>query len=182
MKKNSLIALSLICAVVGALLYALHQEWIIIRSTPTADHVALQEQAQTAIAKKKVTLYFWRNAAWHHETIELIWSDNKAENLQYLINSWLTLLNEEALMTKKVSLQAVLLGSQDMAYVSFDRYPFSKEATLHNKWLLIEGLLKTIRENGIKITGVHFLVNHKPLIDPHLDFSKEWPLSGFSDQ
>jgi hypothetical protein len=44
---------------------------------------------------------------------------------------------------------------------------------------LIEGLLKTLRENDIKIQRIHFLLHHQPLVDYHLDFSHPWPLEGF---
>ena len=50
---------------------------------------------------------------------------------------------------------------------------------IFKKWMMIEGVLKTLRENNITVKDVHFLVQHQPLSDPHLDFSVAWPLHGF---
>jgi hypothetical protein len=83
-------------------------------------------------------------------------------------------------MTKTVSLQSAMLSpAQHELYISFTRNPLEKEKSIQEKWLFIEGLLKTIRENGLMLQAIHFLVQHQPLNDPHLDFSKPWPLQGF---
>jgi len=64
-------------------------------------------------------------------------------------------------------------------YLSFDHNIFAKEETIFKKWMLIEGLLKTLAFNGIAISYVQFLVQHQQLHDAHLDFSLAWPIQGF---
>jgi len=125
-------------------------------------------------------LQYWHKKKWNKEKIDLLWTNDKAKNIQYLINSWLALLDQEDVMPKKVSLQAVLLSScANIAYLSFDRNPFSENSTTYEKLMLIEGLLKTVRENDVKLQSVHFLVHHQIMGDYHLDFSNPWPIHGF---
>jgi hypothetical protein len=89
-------------------------------------------------------------------------------------------MDEERLMSKKVSLQSVILTPNEKdAYLSFDRYPFSPESPTVEKFMWVEGLLKTLRDNGISLQGVRFLVHHQEMLDSHLDFSNPWPGIGF---
>lgn len=176
MKNYSFLLLFCIPVIMGILFFAFLQNWIIIRLPTTATH----KQHAPTITKKTVQLIFWHNNKWNTEKTDLIWSEKKDHNLYYLINSWLSLLDEEEIMTKKVSLQtALLVSSGQEAYLSFDRNPLDKERSTFDKWMWIEGLLKTIRENNITIQKVRLLVHHQPLHDNHLDFSKPWPLIGF---
>lgn len=179
MNKKSLIILSLSCAVIGMLMYAFAKDLIIIRS-PSNNTNMLDYPSATPGNKKKVTLYFWQHEKWHSETTQLVHAENMVDTIAYLLSSWLTLLEENEITQKKIAIQSVLLSpSGTDAYVSFDRNPFDKEATTHEKLMWIEGLLKTLRENGFKLQGVRFLVQHQPLQDYHLDFCKRWPISGF---
>ena len=165
--------------ILGALLFALYNGWIIVRYPSYHSEVA-EQLSKKAVVKKDVKLIFWHNNKWHTENTHLIWQYDKARTLDYLINTWLTLLDEDSIMDKKVSLQAALLASSDQEpYLSFDRPPFTKAASTFEKWMWIEGLLKTIRENGIALQRVHFLVHHQPMRDSHLDFSHPWPVTGF---
>lgn len=180
MNSKNLFILSAVCAVCGALMYALHQGWIIVNSPrPIAGQLS-EPVRMPAVIQKKLFLYFWHHDAWHHETTQLVWSNHSAQNICYLINSWLSLLDDEKLTIKKVTLQTAMIDpSNNELYISFDRSLFSKEATTYEKWMLIEGLLKTLQENGITTPRIHFLIHHQPMLDPHLDFTSPWPLSGF---
>jgi len=90
------------------------------------------------------------------------------------------LVDDEKITTKKITLQTAMLNptGTELA-VSFDHGLFSKDATTYEKWMLCEGLLKTVRENGIASQTVRFLIHHQPIIDAHLDFSNPWPIYGF---
>ena len=111
-----------------------------------------------------------------------MWSEKKVETVQYIVNQWLNVLDEEEILDKKVLLQHVSLNSSEsIAYLSFDRYPFDRESSTHQKHMIIESLLKTIRESSLQIPFFHFLVHHKPMIDTHLDFTHPWPLHGFME-
>lgn len=179
MKIRTYLIITFISFIVGIMVFAYLREWIIIRGPLKIQHSA---QAPKNITKKNAKLFFWRNGKWQVENHELLWSDNHAENLYYLINSLLTLLDEENIMHKKVTLQtAMISASGNDAYISFDRNPLPlEEPTLH-AWMWVEGLLKTIRENKIPLQSVTFLVHHQSLTDNHLDFSRPWPLQGFLD-
>ncbi len=119
-------------------------------------------------------------AALMNEETELIWSDDLAKTIELLINSWLSLLDEEEIIEKRITVQSVALcPRQQEAYLYFDRYPFNKEESTFEKCIFLEGLLKTIRHNDIKIQLVRFLVHHEPMQDYHLDFSNSWPIAGF---
>ena len=111
---------------------------------------------------------------------ELLWPSNPADAVRYLINSWLTLLDEEQVMNKKVAVQSVILTNSDKhALVSLDRTPFDNQLSTYAKWLWLEGLLKTIRKSGITISHLQLLVHHQELLDDHLDLWRPWPLHGF---
>jgi hypothetical protein len=174
--KINILLLSCTALLMGILLYAFQHQWIIFRGTSALIHTK-QPQIKT---KKKCILHYWHNNRWHTESQELIWSSHVDENLVTLISSWLSLLDTEQLLPKKVMLQsATLTPHQQEAYLSFDRNIFPKEWSIHRKLMLIEGLSKTIRSNTISLHGIHMLVHHQPLIDMHLDFSDAWPTGGF---
>ena len=157
-------------------MFAFHYEWIIIRIPQSID----ARQNQQMKTKQKVQLSYWHDQRWHTEAEELIWSNDTVENLHSIITSWLTTIDAEQLVPKKVTLQTATIAPNNQdAYLSFDRNPLPKEWSTFSKWMLIEGLLKTIRENNIPIHHISFLVHHQPLHDTHLDFSNPWPITGF---
>ena len=177
MNNKQYLKLSALSLIAGCLFFALYNNWIIIHipwkqySNPTSQQVAY---------KKNSTLWYWFNNIWHQETKELVWSEQITDNLTNLVTSWLTLLNEESITDKKVSLQSVALSASDTeAYISFDRNPLDKQWNTATKLMVIEALLKTIRDAGIKIQTIRLLVHHQPLHDHHLDFSHSWPINGF---
>lgn len=180
MNTKKLLILSTICAISGALFYALHQGWIIINTSLAKPEYKAEQAHKPATTQKKATLYYWHHDAWHHESNELVWTSHNAQNVVYLVNSWLSLLDDEKITTKKVSLQTAMFSpTGNELYISFDRSLLSKEATTYEKWMLIESLLKTLRENGIAPHLIRFLINHQPMIDAHLDFNSPWPIHGF---
>lgn len=176
MKNKYYFIICFISIAIGILFFVLQQEIVIINYPNTR----MEQNLSIKATKKLVKLIFWHQNKWKTETQELIWHNDTSKNIYYLINNWLTLLDEEKIMNKKVSLQSVLLSpSEHEAYLSFDRNPFSKQQTTFSKWMIIEGLCKTIRKNNITLQQIQLFVCHKPLQDLHLDFSKAWPINGF---
>lgn len=176
MKNHHYYLLGLISLLCGMILFAWFNEFILIRTPFNTQTYTPPVRA----SKKTVTLYFWHTDAWHIETQDIIWHTDATSNLYYLIKAWLNVLDEEQVLDKKIGLQTALIAaSGHEAYISFDRNPFDKTASTFEKWMLIEGLLKTIRENNIPIQQVQLLVHHQPLHDMHLDFSKAWRIEGF---
>ena len=179
MKKNVYIVLALVSLFFSFLFFAIYNNWIIFRSSSYKSEV--NQQITNVKAKKSdVYLYYWQNNKWQHEKVSILFTGDKAKNIKYLINNWLTLLDEEEVMDKKVTLQDVLLDiNGQLAYLSFDRTLFAENSATFAKWMLLEGLLKTLRESGIGVQNVFFLVHHQIMEDYHLDFSKPWPMYGF---
>jgi hypothetical protein len=162
---------------VGILFFLIYHQWLIVHFNTGNSFV---EEKISLVEKKPVRLHFWQNNAWHHEDAEVLWSTDVAQNIHYLTNRWLSLVDEENVYSKKIVAQTVTLSpSGQEAYVSFDRYPFEEESSTYEKYMFIEGLLKTLRERDIKIYGLYFLVHHRPIEDYHLDFSHYWPLKSF---
>ncbi len=173
--KINIVLLCCITLVCGIVLYAFHHQWIIFRRPYT-----ISPQQPHIKTKRKCTLYYWHHNRWHTESPELIWSSHTEENVGTLVSHWLSLLDAEQLLPKKIILQsAALTPNAQEVYLSFDRNLIPKEWSIHHKLMLIEGLLKTIRMNITSLHGIHFLVHHQPLIDTHLDFSHAWPIHGF---
>lgn len=172
------IKLFLICFIstfFGILLFAFQQEWIVVRMPQFGN-----TSAGIIKHKKAVTLHFWHENRWHTENQELLWSNNTADNIFYLVTNWLNTLDAEEVTQKKVVLQAATLSpSGTDAYLSFDRNPLQKEWSTYQKWMWIEGLLKTIRERQLPVQNIYLLVHHQPLIDRHIDGTHAWPLSSF---
>lgn len=173
MNKIFLIILSLLLA----LLFVAHrQEWLIINWPARPS----EQTSATKTEKRSVKLYFWTQDRWKHESVDILWSEDKAQSAKYLVDAWLTWLEEEGTDKDKVSLQAALLSpSGQELLLSFDRAPFTEEQSAYEKWQWVESLLKTIRDNSIKVQQVRLLVYHQPIEDYHLDFGRAWPLIGF---
>lgn len=177
MKHKLLFRLIIVSFIAGTLLYAITEGWIVLRAPWHKQHGI--EPETIALNKKKVKLFFWHHDTWNSEDAELIWSSDNAHNIKLLLNRLLTLMEEDAVMQKKIVIESVLISQSDQAYVSFDRNPFQAENITFEKMMWVEGILKTIRENDIPISAIWFLTHHQPLQDTRLDFSNPWPITGF---
>lgn len=178
MKIISYGCIIVLCILFSGIYFAYNHNLIIIQY-PWALRTSVSIPHASA-SKKTIKRIFWNRGSWNQETTDIIWSENKAETIQHLVNSWLTLLDEERVMTKKVSVQSVIISSSGAeAYISFDRNPFDKGSSTYQKSMWVEGLLKTLRDNAIKIQHIQFLVHHQPMHDVHVDFESPWPLGGF---
>lgn len=172
---NRLIILySALACCLATILYALHTNKIIVRWSSSVPVTSTTADSY----KKNVLLFFNKRRQLNHEEKELLWSTDMQKSLEYLITSWLTILFEEEIVKKRVTLQSVIITDSQL-YISFDRSPLYKENAVYDKLLIMQSLLKTLQENGITVQKVQFLVHHQPLRDTHLDFSKPWPASGY---
>ncbi len=177
MNNRTYLFICIICALFGSLFFAFYNEWIVIRKTASKHSTAPTKKPAT---KKDVVLTFWHNNTWHTETQTIIWTDNKEKNLTYLVNNWLSVINENNTVHKKTVLQAAKLAPSSYdAYISFDGNPLPQNYATVEKLHWIEGLCKTIAHNDIPLQTIHFLSDHQPMQDPHLDFSNPWPINGF---
>lgn len=174
--RNSYVLISAISFFMGLIFFAVYNQWIIF-STPWNRH-AMTMQSEM-IQKKQVVYYYFAGDKWKTEKQEILWYQHADKNIFQVVNAWLTLGEDEHLIAKKTSVHPILISSAHTAYISFDHNILGKEEIIFKKWMLIEGLLKTIASNDVGITHVQFLVQHQPLQDAHLDFSMPWPIQGF---
>jgi hypothetical protein len=178
MRFTSLLILSSSALLCGFILYGYRQGWIIIKY-PKATSLVIQSPQKRY--KKTVSLYFWHNEKWHKEMTTLLWSEiDESNNLYLLINAWLTLIGDEKIIEKQIDLQSAILSpSGTTLYLSFTANPLPENSSTYNCWMLLEGLLKTIREHTSHIQEVCFLVNHQAMSNAQLDFKNPWPIHGF---
>jgi len=195
MNKLHYLLLSIIFLILGGIFVAVQNDFIIFR-WPT-NTIIIKEDNNLA-TKTKIKLFYWNNNKWNNEITTILVSGNLQDDVQRIINSWLNLLDEEKII-EKISLQTVLITeNSNELFLSFDRNLFNEESSTYQKLMLIEGLLKTLRENptslinstpnitencelrrASKISKVYLFVYHKTMQDAHLDFSNPWPLEGF---
>lgn len=170
--------LCLITTSAGIFLFAITQEWIILRFPFMSSRQTLQTIQR--VQEKSVPIFYYKHGAWHSETCIVLTSDAKDQTLFHLVSAWLRVQHDEKIITKKVTLESIMLDERGTtAFISFDRSPFNKQNTILETWYLIESLLRTIREHKVAITHVVFFAHHQPLIDNHIDFDCPWPITGF---
>ena len=162
--------------ILALLFFALYNQWILFSFPLGGSNTA---SASSVIQKKQITHYYFHADKWKTEKQEMLWAESTEKNIFHIVNAWLTLLDEEHITTKKITLQSVLISTAGCVYLSFDNNVLGKHDSIFRKWMLIEGLLKTIVLNDIAVQQVQFLVHHKQLHDAHLDFSLAWSIHGF---
>ncbi|MCL4229152.1 hypothetical protein KJZ61_00485 [Candidatus Dependentiae bacterium] len=177
MKRSMIIFFSVGCFALGVLVYAISRGWIVIQRP--LNTVSLLHDKNHSVEKKIITFYFWHADTWQHDTMELIWPKDTAQQLNLVVSKWLAIVLEEGAYEKRISLQSALVSDTQEAYVSFDRNPIVKSrATLQNL-MWFEGLLKTVRNAQIGVRNIYFMTHYQPINDTHFDFSRSWPTTGF---
>lgn len=178
----------------GATFFAIQNDYIIFRFPKKNITIELNNNLST---KKTIKIFYWNNTKWINENVDILISGKLDEDISKIINAWLNLLDEERII-EKISLQTALISDfSNELFLSFDRNIINEEHSTYQKLMLIESLLKTLRNNVIsitptnidntqelektgKISKINFLVHHKTMQDPHLDFSNPWPIEGYS--
>lgn len=183
MKKNIYFIICSILLVFGSLFFLYQESWIIffMPHQQAATSISIEQNSKT----KEVTLWVFSNntKSLKKESIEMIYGEDVSQNLKLLMNNWFLFLEEEGIIDKQIVVQSVALskcGSQ--AFVSINQYPFDKSASTYQKLMLIESLLKTIKENNIAIASIRLLIHHKQMIDDHLNFDISLPIQGYLEQ
>ena len=176
MNKNlKYFILSLLASALALIFFAWRRETIIFNFRSTR----FQDQKK-AYQKKKVTIYFWQNNSWNKEQVDIITTGSLGQEISALTKAWLTLIEEEKVIDKKITVQTAIVSPNGQeVYLSFDRNPFGERESTIEKLMLTESLLKTLRENQVPIKKVRFLKHHQSIWDPHLDFYHPWPIEGF---
>lgn len=171
----------------GILFFLIYNNWLII--SVTAPGFVKDQSVQVSTAQKKaMPIAYWQNHRLKTEKKDLFWTDNLTANYQTLVESWLNILDEEGVLDKPCTVQAVSLTQHNQElFISFDRSPLNDEDSTYNNLMLIHSLLKTLQvanqnTHASYAKAVRLLVDHQPLIDSHLDFSRSWPIQGFVPQ
>ena len=173
MNKLILFTLSIITFFIGIIFFSFQKEWIILRFPGRS--LPLIENRK--IEKKNIKLFYWHDDKWNYEINDLIWTDNIQENIYKIVYEWLKLLNEEKIINN-VSLQNVLISKQE-AFISFNKSILKEESSTYEKLMIIESLLKTIRENETQIQKITFLIKNQEFNDSQLNFSNSFNINGF---
>ncbi len=164
------IILAMGSALLSILFFAVQKEWIVIQKPAQKNEIISPPHVE-----QKECILYWNASHLQQETKKIIWTDDIAQNIHYLVNTWLTFLYDEELH-KKVHVETVMLNKgRNELFISFDRHPFGKQQSIDQKLFFIENLYKIISQ-CIHINKIRFLVRHKPLNDRHLDFAQSWPI------
>lgn len=160
---------------VAAAVFFLYQKQYIIFNIPGPIDIS-PVKAQ----KKQIEFFFFQEETIRNETQPVIFTDIPEQNMHLVVSRWLEIAFDEKIISKKITLQSAIASydSKEL-YLSFDSLLWNKESSTFYKWTIIEGILKTIKNLGCGITGVHFLINHQIMYDYHLDFTNPWPIDGF---
>jgi hypothetical protein len=183
-KTKTLLFTILLCGIAGILFFLVQRKWIIVQWTFNSPHITSipsQINKQNSV-QKPVKLYYWKKEKWHQEEATILWlENNSAQNLKLLIKQWLTLQQDEHIVSPHCLLESVAVSSLgNEAYISFDRTLFSKEWPIIKKWLLLTSLFKTINQAAPVLQSLTLLVHYQIMDDDHLDLSQPLPIQDWS--
>lgn len=167
--NNKNIGLLVGVALLSMLFFALQKELIIIQKP------GLTYTMNIPLVEQKECTLFWNAQQLQQEQKKIVWTDNITQNIHYLINAWLTFLYDEELHKKIHAETTMLNDGQNELFISFDRCPFGKQQSINQKLFFINNLAKTVGQ-CTNIHKIRFLVRHKTLQDPHLDFEQSWEI------
>jgi N-acetylmuramoyl-L-alanine amidase len=166
-----------IIAISGALWYSIHHDIFIILPYKNTYQ---QAASSSTTAKKQVDIYIWKQEEEQKERIEIIWESDIENQVHAIVQAWLTLLEQENIISEKITVQDVCGGLvKDAFFISFTASPLPKDASTKTKLKIIDSLVKTVKNNLSLHAPIQLLVQHKPIIDPHIDFSANLPIEGY---
>lgn len=175
--KSILIVMSIISITGGALFFAISHNIIIIR-IPT--HKIVQ-QPHVVLKKELMRFTYWKGVTRCHEWRHIMQDDQDVVTAQRIINTYWTLVEDAGLLPSRVGVQAVTTDrAKQTLLCSLSNSPFNTETSVLDAWLIIEGLILTLRELMPQFQKILLLANHKVLTHSGLDYSRPWPLEGFS--
>ena len=180
MKKNIIVAITILTFLLGALIYCFMNSLIIWRGIFALKYEQRIVQ-ECAEQKKQITLFFYKNKSIRKEIETAVFTKDMQENCVIIINRWLSVLLDEGLISTRITVQAASYDiSGKKLLLSFDQTILNHADPVFKKLMTIEMLLKTIRENISQVQEVYLLVNHNPLKDEHIDTVLAWPINGFT--
>lgn len=177
--KNLTASIAIICLfIIGLLFHAYQKEWFIIL-LPYQMKENLLTTTNTHFTQKNISLFFWKHSQWHKEEMLVVWSSEVADNVKTIINTWIILLEDEKLIETDIQVVSAFVTMHKELFLSFNKNIYYEQDATYHKCMIIESLLKTLRENDLSIQSVRFLIHHQPMIDDHLNFMISWPINGY---
>src|SRR5437868_5018575 len=131
-----------LCMLIGAFFCACQNGWLII-CLPITKQKHSTSHIDATISRKKVVATWWHDNNWQTESIELVWSTDKNVAFEALVRAWVALIDEENNEAKPLVVQTALVGVRaTTAYISCDKSPFDKQASMYDKLRWFDGLAK----------------------------------------
>lgn len=178
LKKHKYILLSgFLCFSLGALVFFIKRRWLIVNWVPSYSKSFAVERSlkKDRSFRRSLSVIFWKDGNLKKESIPVVLFSDKGENLKIIIGAWLSFLNDERVLQKRLKVGSVsVCESGQEAYISFDQVILSREWSINKKWQIIDGICKTVYNFDPEIKYLNFLVRHEPMIDDHLDFTTHW--------
>ncbi len=164
-------SLAFVC---GALWYAVHTE-IIIFSVPAFAEFTVQQTD-----KKTIALFWYTEKEKIEENSDCIWSKSNSQNINTVISTWLSCMQDEDLLDKRIKLEAVALTpAGNEACVSFSHTLFEQQQNSIKKWYILESLFATLKPLFPELKIIRLLVHYQPLYDEQIDCSVSLPITTF---
>lgn len=134
-------------------------------------------QKKSKNSKVVVPLLYWSGNHWNIEESLVLKNDNEEEFLLHIVTSWLAIIHGENNTLRLPNVQSLMVGVMGTdLYISFSHNWLPSHCSVAEKSLYILGLLYTVHSNNEKIKTVQFLVDHKCMVDDHLNFSYPWSI------
>ena len=181
-RKRFFGAIAIACIMFGYLFFFLYNNILVVRwmRQTSLDARMLAYSKKHVASHKPLVFYFWRDEVLVKGARNFLWHDDQAENLRAITGSWLSFLYDERVITRPVVVESAALSDlEHEVYISLDRSPFERDWPIFKKWHLVDALGKTLRGANEKVQTFILLVDGRPIVDEHLDFSQGWPIDGF---
>jgi len=181
-KNRFLVSIATVFISIGLLSFFLYQDILVVRwmRQTSLDARMLAYSKKHVSVRKSLPFYFWRDERLCKEMRDFLWHDDQTENFRAITGNWLSFLYDERAITKLVSVEASALSDlEHEVYLSLDQSPFERDWPIFKKWHLVDALGKTLRGVSDKVQTFVLLVDGRPMVDEHLDFSQGWPIDGF---
>lgn len=177
MRKIIYLALSFASIVGGVLFYAITHNIIIIRYPPQSPI----KNSRSSLDKELMRFTYFKGTTCAYEWRHIIQDDEDIVTAQRIITAYWAVIEDNGLLPARIQVQSTTTDrTGKILLCSLSDNPCSVEASTLTAWLLIEGLILTLRELMPQFQKILFLVNHELLTHPTLDFSRTWPIEGFS--
>lgn len=178
MKHKTIIFRISISFLLGLFVYSYQKSWIVFRFPFSEKTEIFIENGSQQAKKVTITGYWYTKDRWYQETSTILWSSTE-QTVSQIINYWFETALQEKVVATDIHVETVALTHQQEALISLDSNPFQNFMSIHEKLMIMESILKTLRINKIKVNSIRFLLHQEPLYDNHLDLIKAWHISGY---